>query len=194
MKIIRNKVFETNSSSCHALVVPNSSENLEEPEELHLAYNGEYGWGPEVLTSQRDKFTYLGILAAEIQQQDVVKEIDNYFETLESLGFTIGDFDDDKESMKKKLLESYDYYIDHGNEGVSIYKELIENTDKLKRFILSPKSFITIGNDNDYGDIFEKPNEMFNLGLEFTESEWGSRSCNNINELEKDYDIYYKGN
>lgn len=194
MKIIRKKVFETNSSSCHALVVSKSEEELEGVGNLLLSYSGEYGWGPEVLTDIKDKFTYLGILAANVQEKDVTKEVDHYFEVLEGLGFTIGDFEHDKDEMKEKLLNSYDFYIDHGYEGISIYKELIKDTDKLKRFLLSPKSFITIGNDNDYEDIFEEPNEMFNLGLEFNESEWGSKDCRNVEKLDKDYDVYYKGN
>lgn len=193
MKIIRKHVFETNSSSMHALVIAKSGNNLETPTELHLAWDGGYGWENEVYTDQVNKFTYLGILAAGIQEEEVNNELENYFEKLKEIGFTIGDYEDDEKEIKKKLLKSWDYYVDHENEAYGAYMSIVYDSDRLKRFMLSPKSFITTGNDNDDGDIWSKPNAMFELGLKYHTSDWGTKYYD-TEPLNENYEVYHKGN
>lgn len=194
MKIIRKHVFETNSSSMHALVISKSEENLETPTELQLAWDGGYGWENEVYTDQINKFTYLGILAAGIQEDEVNNELENYFEKLKEIGFTIGDsWDHDEKYIKKKLLDDYDYYVDHESEAYGIYMSIVYDKERLKRFMLSPRSFITTGNDNDDGDIWSKPNAMFELGLKYHTSDWGTKYYD-TDSLSKDYEVYHKGN
>lgn len=193
MKIIRKYVFETNSSSMHALVISKSEEKLETPTELHLAWDGSYSWENEVYTDQVNKFTYLGILAAGIQEQEVNNELENYFEKLKEIGFTIGDWEDNEKEIKKKLLKNWDYYIDHGSEAYGAYMSIVYDKERLKRFMLSPKSFITTGNDNEDESIWSKPDAMFKLGLTYEESDWGTKHYN-IEPLEENYEIYHKGN
>lgn len=193
MKIIRNNVFETNSSSMHALVISKSGENLETPTELHLAWDGQYSWENEVYIDQINKFTYLGILAASIQEDEVNNELENYFEKLKEIGFTIGDYEEDEKEIKKKLLKRWDYYIDHENEAYGSYMSIVYDKERLKRFMLSPKSFITTGNDNSDEDIWSKPNAMFNLNLEYEKTDWGTKRYFTEN-LEMDYEVYHKGN
>lgn len=195
MKIIRKHVFETNSSSMHALVISKSEENLETPTELCLAWDGRYSWENEVYADQINKFTYLGILAAGIQETEVNNELENYFEKLKEIGFTIGndDYGNSEKEIKKKLLKSYDYYVDHEDEAYGAYMSIVYDEERLKRFMLSPRSFITTGNDNDGDDIWSKPNAIFELGLKYEETKWGTKQYF-TEDLEKDYEIYHKGN
>ncbi len=59
MKQIRNKAFETNSSSTHCLVLTGESGdhfNSFIPDKISF---GEFGWGYETLSSARDKLSYI---------------------------------------------------------------------------------------------------------------------------------------
>ena len=209
MKIIRNKVFETNSSSTHAIAITKSNENLVNPGYISLEYDGEYGWSTRVVNDLDNKFTYLAIIAAYIEdishngdREEFFKvpgdikarefEIRYFLWKLKKLGFSFGDRED---KIVKKLTDenSYDYYIDHCGEAVGLYLDLVDNDDKLKRFLLSSDSFITMGNDNDETDIWEIPNRRFNLGLTTYETDWGSTRYRD-EELEDRFEIYYKGN
>lgn len=209
MKIIRNKVFETNSSSTHAIAITKSNENLDTPKYISLEYDGEYGWSFRVVNDLDNKFTYLAIAAAYIEDISHGGDRDEFFKVpgdikarefeiryflwkLKKLGFSFGDRED---KIVKKLTDenSYDYYIDHCDGAVGIYLDLVDNDDKLKRFLLSSDSFITMGNDNDDRDIWDEPNRRFDLGLKSYETEWGTTRYNE-DQLNDRFEIYYKGN
>lgn len=209
MKIIRRSVFETNSSSTHALAITKSNENLNKPSLISLDYDGEYGWEYKTLNDLDSKFTYLAILASYVdtlkntperiewytKRKDIKLEqveLRFFIDKLKDLGFTFKD----EEKIISKLTEQdsyYDYYIDHGYEAIDIYFSIISDEDRLKRFLLSPKSFITTGNDNSEKSIWEDPNAEYGLGLTSSVTEWGSVNYN-IKPLEGKFEIFYKGN
>lgn len=209
MKVIRRKVFETNSSSTHAIAITKSNENLESPGHLSLEYDGEYGWSFRVVNDLDNKFTYLAIAAAYIENISHEGERDEFFKTLgelngrefeiryflwklSKLGFSFGKRE---EKIVKKLTDenSYDYYIDHCGEAVGLYLKMVDDEDMLKRFLLSSDSFITMGNDNSDTDIWEEPNRRFNLGMESYKTGWGTERYDS-DQIKNKFEIYYKGN
>lgn len=62
MKIIRKSIFETNSSSCHSIVIDKVSANKikkAKPCELKLSLDKEYGWNGAPLKSIAEKLNYV---------------------------------------------------------------------------------------------------------------------------------------
>lgn len=208
MKIIRRSVFETNSSSTHALAITKSNENLNNPSLISLDYDGEYGWEYRTLNDLDSKFTYLAILASCVdtlkttperiewytERKDIKLdqvELRFFMNKLKNLGFT---FEDEEEIVSKLTgKDAYDYYIDHSYDAIDIYFSIVSDEDRLKRFLLSPKSFITTGNDNSEKSIWEDPNSEYKLGLTSSVTEWGSVNYN-IKSLKDKFEIFYKGN
>ena len=208
MKIIRRSVFETNSSSTHALAITKSNENLNNPSLISLDYDGEYGWEYRTLNDLDSKFTYLAILASCVdtlkttperiewytERKDIKLgqvELRFFMNKLKNLGFT---FEDEEEIVSKLTgKDAYDYYIDHSYDAIDIYFSIVSDEDRLKRFLLSPKSFITTGNDNSEKSIWEDPNSEYKLGLTSLVTEWGSVNYN-IKPLKDKFEIFYKGN
>lgn len=208
MKIIRRSVFETNSSSTHALAITKSNENLNNPSLISLDYDGEYGWEYRTLNDLDSKFTYLAILASCVdtlkttperiewytERKDIKLdqvELRFFMNKLKNLGFT---FEDEEEIVSKLTgKDAYDYYIDHSYDAIDIYFSIVSDEDRLKRFLLSPKSFITTGNDNSEKSIWEDPNSEYKLGLTSSVTEWGSVNYN-IKPLKDKFEIFYKGN
>lgn len=208
MKIIRRSVFETNSSSTHALAITKSNENLNNPSLISLDYDGEYGWEYRTLNDLDSKFTYLAILASCVdtlkttperiewytERKDIKLdqvELRFFMNKLKNLGFT---FEDEEEIVSKLTgKDAYDYYIDHSYDAIDIYFSIVSDEDRLKRFLLSPKSFITTGNDNSEKSIWEDPNSEYKLGLTSSVIEWGSVNYN-IKPLKDKFEIFYKGN
>lgn len=210
MKIIRRSVFETNSSSTHAIAITKSDKNLQSPGYISLDYDGEYSWDYKVINDLDGKFTYLAVIASNYidnlfkdpEREEFYKsheginisefELRFFMDKLKKLGFSFGDRED---KIVNRLCHEndYDYFIDHGDDAVGLYLSLLKDDDKLKRFLLSSDSFITTGNDNDEKDIWEDPNSQFGLGMTPQETEWGS-TVYNENQLKDRFDIYYKGN
>jgi len=83
MRKIRNKIFETNSSSSHSLIIENkenqithsySEFNLRPNNEGYIQLSfGEFGWGYETLRNQEDKLSYLLTMAMETELKAVEK-------------------------------------------------------------------------------------------------------------------------
>lgn len=91
MKIVRNGVFETNSSSCHSLILNGKMDGNKAPiygEVLHI-YPESYGWETVTYDGVLDKLTYIvssmissdnmnslyDLLAKIIEENDNIKEI-----------------------------------------------------------------------------------------------------------------------
>lgn len=69
MKVIRNSVFETNSSSSHSLsivkrgVIKPSTLSVDTDKKVHVTL-GDFGWGYEELCTQEEKLSYLCTMIA----------------------------------------------------------------------------------------------------------------------------------
>lgn len=125
---IRKSLFETNSSSVHALVIP-KDQSISIPKKVILHY-GEYGWEAD---SYDDTLDYVYTACVDQGQ----KEVDKLISYLKYKGV---------EEIELRNSE-YNYGIDHGYEVP--LDDLFTNENLLDRFIFGNKSFVQTGNDNN---------------------------------------------
>lgn len=153
LKQIRQRVFETNSSSTHSICVAKNC-LIELPESIHFEF-GEFGWEWDTLDSLYSKASYLytGLMSCD-REEDFNKIVS----ILESKGITV--------TKEKPVWKQYTYedsegrsyidnggYVDHSDELKEFLDFICENEDNLMNFLFSPLSFIRTGNDNQDGDI-----------------------------------------
>jgi len=171
---VRKSTFETNSSSCHSLVI--TDKEICKLEEFNIPTNkdnkvifkvGEYNWGLEELTEQEEKLTYLMTMVAgnwpnsieEIQMSSDYKILNDFL-----LKYCNG-----IEFPKKFLENGYDGHIDHqsitnlksflseyylidGNNKRKYYNEdysmITKREVTIDEVVLDPNITIIIDNDN----------------------------------------------
>ena len=168
MKQIRKNIFETNSSSTHAIVIPRQAEitipKLPKKLELDAEY---FGWEKDTHDDWRTKLSYL--VAAinctwrgDISKKDLNQVTENYYTTL-------------REYLKDLGVEEFEFNkascIDHGYECGEFVEFVLSDPSRFHRYLFSQKSIIMTGNDNDddakVGFLVGDPNK---------------------------YDVFYKGN
>ena len=149
MQKVRVSVFETNSSSMHSLSIGSNKKmevlDEEKTEEIILGI-GEYGWGPENLTTWLEKADYLAVDV--INREDEIKK-GMLLEAL-SLAFPNATFefallepenDEDIDETK-----TYSGYIDHESVG-TVWSDL-ETVEEVFRVVFG-NSIIVVDNDNN---------------------------------------------
>lgn len=162
MKLIRNGVFETNSSSAHSLAygtskiirgggwgMPKDETDFSNPM-YHLSvvpdqykgytfyeWLGEYGWNGKTLYSPQQKFSYLLTSIADTTKE-LHKATEYYVlkEMMESIGLNIEPSDEDEEG-----------YIDHQSYGV-VDMSLFKTKEDLITYLFNDNICIHIENDN----------------------------------------------
>ena len=133
MRNIRNGVFETNSSSMHSLSVIGTKKFSQRKyeEETHV-FEGEFGWGYEVLSEPVEKLSYL--ITYYRENKDMLERISRIFE--EYTGSTLIIHDE----------EEYEGYIDH--ESMDCLNGDVTDDDSIRDIIFSDSHTIIIDNDN----------------------------------------------
>lgn len=134
MKQIRKNVFETNSSSCHSLVISKESVKDEDlPKYLNINTNEDFGWMFNCYYTPEEKAGYLCTVmeafCLDVEKEEFMNKLKNDFHI--KVSYRIGSG-----------------YVDHDGEIVPFIRELLNDDDKLKRFLFNPKSCIFTGNDN----------------------------------------------
>lgn len=151
---VRDKVFETNSSSSHSVTVADDEvRDIELDKEtlrkgvIELDLGRYYGWEWERFYKPENKLAYLLTQAirydvSDIDLGDVTAryrednfDFDNIIKEVES--FT---------GCKVKVNISGEVGVDHDSAGVGL--ELARDGKKLIDFLFSSKSFVELGNDN----------------------------------------------
>lgn len=190
MKIIRNNIFETNSSSTHALVIYTKGD-IKIPDKLRLDF-GEFGWGYQVYYDTYSKASY--IITLIYHMDDEVKDIClSKFEDIlnnNNIQYTL--------PVTHQNSWGYDDngYVDHGDEAIAWLIDLLNNEEKLFMFLFDNRSYVSTGNDNERGyyipDIgYEDDYRDYSEDSKHNEQEWD----NKIKELESQgYEFDYKGN
>ena len=163
MKIqIRYNVFETNSSSTHAVSIFKGT-NYSIPENIEI-HPGEFGWGYDTFHDPESKLSYLytWILGKcyTYKYNEVTNKVDS-----------IVDWDkltEYQRRIKSKLLEAgvknvtfekndgyfENGYIDHSEQLMDTHLETILEKYFLD-FVFNKRSYIETGNDNDDVEVCE---------------------------------------
>lgn len=156
-KVIRENLFETNSSSVHAIVV-NPKAELQIPETHVINFNvGEFGWELETYHSIEDRASYLWTAILEVYckwndndesqkyytegarewERYIIETINNEFK---------GNVDVYFEWPNK---HTQFFYIDHSEELTPWLEILKNNPHNLLAYLLGADTEIRTGNDND---------------------------------------------
>ena len=207
MRRIRYGIFETNSSSTHAIVIP--KEVKEDGYDTYDSLDHDYGFGREecrLCDNWDEKLAYAYML---LKDNDVA-ELDTFknqvIEVWEKLFgnkdytpnpkdvFNYIDRDGSNGDLTGKdgfliLKERYGNYVDHSCSlsNRDILNRLIKDKEFVKRFIFNKNSYITIGGDEYRGY------NIKTIGFEY-DYENEEDFINKLKEYEKDNDVYLKGN
>ncbi len=180
----RTGLFETNSSSIHAIVIP-SQENkyvreyyeLDPENPIPLEYSDVY-FGADVreLSDWRDRAIYLHFAATTLNDDCL-----GALEKVESWFLGIG--------IKIKCLGN-EGWIDHPDELIDFIDEIAQRPDLMTRFVFDKRSRVYTASDSDD----ESP--AYKILSKFTKNVWSSLGWNNIKTIKKGGGglIYGKGN
>ncbi len=166
---IRQGVFETNSSSTHAIVIPHVliSEYINELKSWLNEYDKlkiharSYGWEHQYYTNFFEKVEYIYtmfcVMDNYIYFEEYMRGLLNKHEIFCDIEFS---------------NENDYYHIDHEDQLNLLYRKMIVNPQLIENFILSPLSFIVTGNDQDdeykITDAYMKKNHPDILNKNFT--------------------------
>lgn len=168
MRLVRNGVFETNSSSAHSLAYKNTvlrdydykpSKDLclsikelrltKKPKEYEMysymsLYFDEYGWGYDVLRSPAEKLSYLMSSVYQYKTWGVVKGDQFFKQVIQWLS---------ELDIVVELPEEYgessevDAYVDHQSWNV-VTKDMFQTKEDLLTYLFNNDIVIYIENDN----------------------------------------------
>lgn len=141
MKQKRRSIFETNSSSTHAINIIKSGTVII-PTKLSktIPVSGYFGWEHEIYNDWYSKLSYLRI-AIEGNSERLEKD---YYETLIRFLRPLG-----VEEVVIVDVEGSYSYIDHCNECISFIRGVLKDNLTLYRYLFCEDSFIETGNDNE---------------------------------------------
>lgn len=168
MKIVRNGVFETNSSSCHSLILNGKMDGAKTPiygEVLHI-YPESYGWETVTYEGVLDKLTYIvssmissdnmnslyDLLAKIIEENNNIKEIvivgDSGKYSFDAVKWRKADEFHRKDLFWSELenISENEDDICVGHQSSGLYSNL--TIDEIYYLITSDDSVIITSNDN----------------------------------------------
>lgn len=142
---IRNNMFETNSSSTHSLCI--SKEEFDRtliPKYLNIRANEEFGWSQETYCDPESKANYLFQVLYDC---DCQAEIEALTEKINNIAQKYNVRISFPKPEADKFGMYTDGYVDHAGDAVPFVQELIDDEDKLCRFLFNPNSCIYTGSD-----------------------------------------------
>lgn len=185
MNLIRKNIFETNSSSTHVLAISKKSDYTL-PEKLRFDF-GEFGWGYEVYRDVKSRASYLITAIYSFNKETVKIYLNKLANILEENNIQYSF----PEPEPREEYDGYDLdysYVDHAYELKPWLDNILDNPDKVLRFLFNNDSYITTGNDNENGFMF--PNKEINYDSDGYNKNWDEL----IEEEQKSFDLFFKGN
>lgn len=181
---IRKGVFETNSSSTHSIAIPRNC-----GVSGYLSFHtGEFGWG----FSQVDPADYF--YTAIHDTSETMAELE---EKLGRLKDILNEHDieyhfGDTNCEERNGWLDHSGYIDHGYELKDFVDELLNNGDKLVRFLSG--GLVFTGNDNSESNGFIARDEEFIENYDWrSRTYYKERNPYYMNDCDN-YEWHYKGN
>ena len=182
---IRKSVFETNSSSTHAICI---SKDMVDKTNLpsHVIFtHDEFGWEFNVHADTWTKASYLYEAIFECYYED----IDERQEKLDKVAELLKEYNIECYFEPTKDLKWGDGYIDHGDDTIDFVNAVLDDGEKLITYLFG-NSFVVTGNDNgnSYNDyMYTNKGEIV--------TDWGTYTDYGDLKPEFDnYEIYEKGN
>ena len=188
---IRNMVFETNSSSTHSIAIPRHCEPTN-----YVNFNtDEFGCGFEEVDAA--DYFYTAIYETSYTEEELNEKLDRLKNILDEYGIDYN-LREPETHIWHDNYENKDYlclddgYIDHGYELKEFVDELLNNGDRLVRFISG--GLVFTGNDNSDSEGFISRNEEF-----IEDYDWRTKTTTKYKNQyymsnHEDYEWYYKGN
>ena len=146
MKNRRNNLFETNSSSVHAIVIDRHpyTGNLQS---LGVSFSGDgtdFGWEIDTYRDTYSKLQYLISCINDVYWEDGDKKakLKKKFEGL----------------MSELGVECVEYGtggVDHGYNAREFVEFVLQDLDTFKRYLFSSESYIVTGNDNEICSVYD---------------------------------------
>lgn len=136
--------WETNSSSCHSIILDEdiSPESLTIPQKLHIE-PGEFGWEDYCYDTPEGKASYIWTCLRYTNDDAKTETLRKQFlDSIRSFGIEI----DLRESNDDNFWP--EGYIDHGNEYLDEILYIVEDNDRLKKFLFHQNSYVHTDNDN----------------------------------------------
>ena len=148
MLTIRESVFETNSSSVHALIISENEPAFTGKRTLRVSV-GEYGWGPDVLDTPEERANYF---YTAMCCQNYYRDNDPF----NRLGELLAPYGVTLVRGVEPVFRKYDNgryyldngYIDHAEDTEALVQLMCDNPNLLYRFIFSEASCVVVTNDN----------------------------------------------
>lgn len=136
-------MFETNSSSTHALCLTKNSVLNQRMEYLNLDTD-QFGWDFDKIETPEEKANYLLTAIYDTKRFELIDFIKQILSKNDIAWYiTYPKMTEYSNGYKK-----YDCYIDHGNETVDMLNAICKDEDSLMRYLFSSESFVLTGNDN----------------------------------------------
>ena len=165
----RKNVFETNSSSTHAICVPsNCSRSISN---VHFGI-GEFGWAENIADAADYFWTAICCGVDSLEEYENKRSI--IHSILESNDISCEFEEPDFHNYSDGSIYLDNGYIDHAEEAVSFANELLENEDKFIAFLSD--GYVITSNDN----------------LSSDEKEWFNKQYDEA--VKSGHEIVWKGN
>lgn len=157
-RVIRESVFETNSSSVHAICIATDDNVKRFPKRVKFTF-GDFGWRENIIDSVSEKASYLWTGICDGCNVDIATEaMGRIKEILEQRGINVT-FDKWNKTLcyNENGIEypNINGYVDHAGELYDLITELISDPDLLLSYLFDDRSYVHTGNDNDESGMYE---------------------------------------
>ena len=167
---IRQGVFETNSSSTHAISICEFHSNMVLPEVVKFETNQEFGWEFEDYTDICSKANYLWLAICYKyntlgKENELIKAKATISQYLQSIGVR-AEFEERPYVECAWFSDKYidmEGYIDHPDDLYELVDAVLEDPNLLYGYLFNSDSVVSTGNDNDDRRVNYSENAVFGV-------------------------------
>lgn len=150
MKVIRNGVFETNSSSTHSFTTSYEGYEYKRGIEIKPDWDGEFGWNWDAWYTTEEKLAYICRCIMDADWKNTHDSDKGIYDALRPLQERLENLGVYFEIPTAEYLDKHWGYVDHGNEYyTSDIVDILETDESLLSFLFNPNNGIDGGNDNE---------------------------------------------